>query len=720
MDEIFNILSSSARIDKSKRKKKKKADDDGHENGHGSTSAGTISNNNINNNNNTNGDQKTMTTIAAIPTVPQTDHTNTNNKKNHSPSKLRQIHHEEIAAFRNKLGIHLSQSNRHDMTIPDPISAFSELKQPQWWTNNYNNSNNSNNKSDNGNDDQNKKMNKKQQTKSENDYTFTSVKNTIIRNIEQGRWINPTPIQMQSITAMVGRRDVLGCAPTGSGKSGAFIIPTLLLSSVSDEIYYGYTNNDNGHDCDNDNDDDDEAKSTKKNKKKKKKNKGGGNPKDQTNNSNGNRNSNNSSSSSSGKIRALLLAPSRELASQLHREVERLGEGKLHGIRCALLSKSNANTICSTYGTTANSSNNSAGAGNNRKNNPNQRGLDVLVSTPLRLLDCIERHSLDLGSVRVVVLDEADRLLDGNDGSENAATTKSNNNDNNDGANAASDHKSGSSHVKTFLSQIDTILSVIPNTAVRALFSATIGSSVRHLAESILRSEVDISIGGKRMLGNSTASGVSHDITQKLTFVGREEGKLLAIRQIIAKGLSPPVIIFLQSKDRAQALFLELMYDNANVDVIHAGKSQAARDAAVAKFRKGETWILICTDLCARGLDFKAVNMVINYDLPTSGVTYVHRIGRCGRAGRKGEAITLFTEADFDHLRNIANVMKLSGCDVPDWMLSLKKNSKGGGTGGKRIPMKRKTIDTSSGYDKKKLHKKKQIIENSKRKKDQG
>ena len=171
----------------------------------------------------------------------------------------------------------------------------------------------------------------------------------------------------------------------------------------------------------------------------------------------------------------------------------------------------------------------------------------------------------------------------------------------------------------------------------------------------------------------------------------------------------------MQSKDRAQALFMELMYDNVHVDVVHAGKSQAARDAAVARFRKGDTWVLICTDLCSRGLDFKAVNMVINYDLPTSGVTYVHRIGRCGRGGRKGEAITLFTEQDFEHLRNIANIMKLSGCDVPAWMLAVK-----GMKGNNNMPVKRATIDTTPAYDKNKRYRRKQHIQHSKRRREEG
>mmetsp|Transcript_10568 Transcript_10568/g.11655 ORF Transcript_10568/g.11655 Transcript_10568/m.11655 type:complete len:607 (-) Transcript_10568:195-2015(-) len=605
MEEIFNILSSSARIDKSKRKKKqyKTVDTD-----------------------------STLTTnfpISKRTKEESNGDSDGKNKKKHSQSKLMHIHREEIAAFRNRMSIHLSQSNRHDHIIPDPISSFNELTRPTWW-----------NESD--------------------QKTFSSLKNTIIRNIENGKWINPTPIQMQSITALLGRRDVLGCAPTGSGKSGAFIIPTLFISSAPDEIFYKTEHVQNKND----------TASTPRKK---------------------------GLHTGSGKIRALILAPSRELASQLHREIERLGEGKLHGLRSALLSKSNAGTICSAY----------SSSGGDSKNN---RGLDILVSTPLRLLECLENGAgadcskkLDLGSVRVVILDEADRLLDANDGSHGK-----------NGAGASAEFKSGSSHVKTFVAQIDTILANVPDTAVRALFSATIGSSVRHLAETILRNEVDISTGAK--MGNTTASGVNSNISQNLTFVGKEEGKLLAIRQIIAKGISPPVIIFLQSKDRAQALYLELMYDNINVDVVHAGKSQASRDAAVSKFRKGETWVLICTDLCARGMDFKAVNMVINYDLPTSGVTYVHRIGRCGRAGRKGEAITLFTEADFDNLRNLANVMKLSGCEIPDWMLSIKGSANTKGKW-KHVPTKRKTVDTTPSYDKKQKKKKEQRTQ-SKNKKD--
>ncbi|KAG0486145.1 hypothetical protein HPP92_008240 [Vanilla planifolia] len=102
-------------------------------------------------------------------------------------------------------------------------------------------------------------------------------------------------------------------------------------------------------------------------------------------------------------------------------------------------------------------------------------------------------------------------------------------------------------------------------------------------------------------------------------------------------------------------------------------KRTAAKEDVVDNFRAGKTWVLIATDVMARGMDFKGVNCVINYDFPESAAAYIHRIGRSGRAGRPGEAITLFTEEDKPFLRNIANVMKDSGCEVPAWMLALPK-----------------------------------------------
>jgi ATP-dependent RNA helicase DDX52/ROK1 len=328
----------------------------------------------------------------------------------------------------------------------------------------------------------------------------------------------------------------------------------------------------------------------------------------------------------------------------------------------------------------------------------------------MHLVDSIEK-GLDLNAVRLCVMDEVDRLLDATDHArwqQNKTATDANSSGDEDETEATP--ASGSTHSHSFLAQMDAILNGLPPSATRALFSATVTPTVRSLAETILRNPVDVTIAAPGSTG-----GANTDIEQELMFVGREEGKLLAIRQLVQRGqLKPPAIVFVQSQERAQALFGELLYDGIHVDVIHAGRSRTARDNAVAKFRRGDTWVLICTDLVARGVDFRAVNMVINYDLPTSGITYVHRIGRTGRAGRKGKAITLFTEADFDNLRTIANVMKQSGCDVPEWMLTLKKTKNKSKTKNPRRPQ----IDTTPGYDKIKRKKKKQSIENSKKRKE--
>ena len=673
MDELFNMLSASARINKSKRKKAPAAatpapppppsapEDDGiigsddeyvhsDSDGYSSDEDGNA------------GQKRGKSGLKSR------DRTN---KRDTSAAKLAHIHREEVSAFRRRMGIRLSDNNRHDASVPDPLSSFDELNKSDtippcvsWLS-----------------------------SDSSIRREYTQILNAMLRNIEAGRWTEPTPIQMQSIPALLSRRDVMGCAPTGSGKSGAFVIPSLIMSSLSGESFYGVAADESN------NDNNESGKKNKKNSKKKKRQSKGGKG-DQADNS-----SDDANIDQTGQIRSLLLAPSRELASQLHREVERLGVGKPGGLRTALLSKNNAALISS----------NKAGG---------KRGLDVLVATPLRLVECIER-GLKLASVRLVVLDEADRLLDCTDGIL-PAHAKGGDDSDSDDDDEQQQKQSGSSHAKSFVEQIDSILASCPTTAIRGLFSATLGPAVRHLSESVLRNPVDVAVGRpagahvhSTSAGASTSPAANSDIDQSLMFVGKEEGKLLAIRQIVQKGFRPPAIIFLQSKERAQALFGELLYDGANVDVIHAGRSQAARDAAVAKFRKGETWILICTDLVARGVDFKAVNMVINYDLPTSGVTYVHRIGRTGRAGRKGTAITLFTEADFDSIRPIANVMKLSGCKVPDWILTLKKGGRHGGTKErlrkeKNVP-KRKKIDTTAGYDKERKRRKKQSIDNNRK-----
>ncbi|KAL5701652.1 RNA helicase [Ranunculus cassubicifolius] len=256
---------------------------------------------------------------------------------------------------------------------------------------------------------------------------------------------------------------------------------------------------------------------------------------------------------------------------------------------------------------------------------------DILVSTPRRLQFAIRKKNLDLSRVEYLVLDESDKLFE-----------------------------------LGFVKQIDSVVEACSNPSiVRSLFSATLPDSIEELARTIMHDAVRVIVGRK--------NSASELIKQKLVFAGTEEGKLMALRQIFGQSWSPPVLLFLQSKDRAKQLYRELSSDDIRVDVIHADLTQIQRDEAVDNFRAGKTWVLIATDVISRGMDFKGVNCVINYDLPESASAYIHRIGRCGRAGRAGQAITLYTESDAKFLRNIANVMTASGCEVPSWILTLPK-----------------------------------------------
>ena len=171
-----------------------------------------------------------------------------------------------------------------------------------------------------------------------------------------------------------------------------------------------------------------------------------------------------------------------------------------------------------------------------------------------------------------------------------------------------------------------------------------------------------------------TMNTSNSNIKQTLQFASNEQGKLFALRQLVTEGkLLTPCMIFVQNIDRVKELHRELLYDGLNTGMIHAELTATQRNTVINAFRTGEIWVLITTDLLARGMDFKAINMVINYDLPSSPIAYIHRIGRTGRGGRPGTAVTFFTEQDITQLRSIANIMKFSGCEVPDWMLTIKQ-----------------------------------------------
>ncbi|KAG8748637.1 RNA-dependent ATPase rok1 [Ceratobasidium sp. 414] len=254
-----------------------------------------------------------------------------------------------------------------------------------------------------------------------------------------------------------------------------------------------------------------------------------------------------------------------------------------------------------------------------------------------------------------IVLDEADRLLEGE-----------------------------------FLEQTEEIVQSCSHPDVqKAVFSATLPAGAEAIANGFLDSPIRIVVG----LKDSATSTVK----QKLTFVGSESGKLLTLRQQLASGFQPPLLIFVQSQERATELCEELLYDGRNVDVLHSGRTKKQRADAAERFQRGECHILVATEVMARGMDFAGVRLVINYDFPQSVQSYIHRIGRTGRAGREGEAITYFTNADAPYLKMVANVLKASGNPVPEWMLKLPKPSKLKKRALRRKPVERKDVGVVAG-----------------------
>ncbi|CAL5219648.1 g1528 [Coccomyxa viridis] len=254
---------------------------------------------------------------------------------------------------------------------------------------------------------------------------------------------------------------------------------------------------------------------------------------------------------------------------------------------------------------------------------------DIAVATPLRLSKVAKQT--DLSSVRYLILDEADKLFE-----------------------------------EGLFKQTDRVIKACSHPRlVVALFSATLPESVEELARSILRDPVRVTVGQR----NVPASAVE----QRLVYVGQEAGKLMALRDALRSGLRPPVLVFVNSRQRATVLHRDLALEGVRVASISAEQTPAARTDAVDRFREGHIHVLVCTDLMARGIDFINVQTVVNYDFPQSAVDYIHRVGRTGRAHRHGEAITFFEEKDSGQLRRIANLMQSSGMAVPDWMRNLRK-----------------------------------------------
>jgi len=296
-------------------------------------------------------------------------------------------------------------------------------------------------------------------------------------------------------------------------------------------------------------------------------------------------------SDKSGCIRSLILTPTRELAIQVEESVRSLG--KHAHLKSTVV-----------YG----------GVNINTQINRLRKGVDILVATPGRLLDLIGQKEVDLSHVEILVLDEADRMLD-----------------------------------MGFIRDIRKILGLLPKKRQSLLFSATFSNEVKKLANDLLNAPKMIQAAAS----NSTAEGIS----QVIHPVDSKHKRALLSFLISSKNWKQ-VLVFSRTKHGANRLTKQLEDDGITASAIHGNKSQGARTKALDDFKKGTVRVLVATDIAARGLDIDQLPHVVNFDLPNVPEDYVHRIGRTGRAGNSGEAISLVCIDEHELLHNIERLLK--------------------------------------------------------------
>ncbi|MBL8569909.1 MAG: DEAD/DEAH box helicase [Phreatobacter sp.] len=350
-------------------------------------------------------------------------------------------------------------------------------------------------------------------------------------------YTNPTPIQQQAIPHVLARRDVLGIAQTGTGKTAAFTLPMLTMLEE-------------------------------------------------------------------GRARArmprtLILEPTRELAAQVEENFVKYGVN--HKLSVALLI---------------------GGVSFGDQDAKLTRGVDVLIATPGRLLDHFERGRLLLTGVELLVIDEADRMLD-----------------------------------MGFIPDIERICKMVPFTRQTLFFTATMPPEIQRITEQFLHNPVKVEVARPA----STAT----TITQRLVRSPRKDFEKRDTLRALIRGAEnlKNAIIFCNRKSEVATLYKSLNKHGFSVAALHGDMDQSARMAALAGFRDGRTQLLVASDVAARGLDIPDVSHVFNYDTPHHAEDYVHRIGRTGRAGRLGTAITIVTSED---MKLLAAIEKLIGQTI-EW-----------------------------------------------------
>lgn len=290
-------------------------------------------------------------------------------------------------------------------------------------------------------------------------------------------------------------------------------------------------------------------------------------------------------------IRALILTPTRELAAQVEESVRTYG--KYLNLSSAVI-----------FG----------GVGINPQIKLLKHGVDILVATPGRLLDHMQQGTVNLSKVEILVLDEADRMLD-----------------------------------MGFIKDIRRVLAVLPKNRQNLLFSATFSNEIKALADGLLNSPAMIEVARR----NSTVEVIE----QKIHPVDRDK-KHPMLAHLIKTNNWSQVLVFTRTKHGANKLVEQLEKDGISGMAIHGNKSQSARTRALSEFKDGSLQVLVATDIAARGIDIDQLPHVVNYDLPNVPEDYVHRIGRTGRAGATGEAVSLVCVDELEMLKDIEKLIK--------------------------------------------------------------
>src|SRR5256712_2877320 len=348
----------------------------------------------------------------------------------------------------------------------------------------------------------------------------------LVRAVEGLGYETPTPIQREAIPPILAGRDVIGTAPTGSGKTAAFVLPILhrLLSQTP------------------------------------------------------------------GRTRALVLSPTRELAAQIEVALRGLAKG----------TKIRGNAV---YG----------GVGMTPKEQALRSGGDVVVATPGRLLDHMPRRNVDFRGLEVLVLDEADRMLD-----------------------------------MGFLPDVRRIVGALPRDRQTLLFSATMPPEIEALSRTIMRNPVRISVSPP----HRPPSTIRHEV-----YPVPQHLKTSLLVRLLGREDMMSVLVFVRTKRRADRVARQVSAAGFDVARIHAVRSQSQRETALAGLRIARHEVLIATAVAARGIDVEGISHVINYDVPAVPTDYVHRVGRTARMEATGEAITFVTPEDEGDLRAIERAL---------------------------------------------------------------